>query len=110
MTLLYTEISQEFPSGGRCVFFAADRRITASGQPKHYKKLVDVPYLNSALGFFGLAEFRQGQKVYRLADHLRDFVRQQYAVRTLADFAARLAESLKRFVPSTLQRSMAPVS
>jgi hypothetical protein len=107
MTLLYTEISGKFSRGGRCVFFAADRRITASGrgQPKHYKKLIDVPYLNSALGFFGLAEFRQGQTVYRLADHLREFVRQQHAVRSLADFAGRLAESLNRFVPTSLQRS-----
>jgi hypothetical protein len=107
VTLLYTEISPEFPQHGRCVFFAADRRITASGggQPRHHKKLIDIPYLNSALGFFGLAEFKRGQKVYRLADHLRYFVRQQHAVKNLTEFAARLADSLNSFVPSSLQRS-----
>lgn len=107
MTLLYTEISPEFPRRGRCVFFAADRRITVlgRGRPRHYKKLIDIPYLNSALGFFGLAEFKRGQKVYRLVDYLRDFVRQQHAVRNLTEFAARLADSLNCFVPSSIQRS-----
>ena len=107
MTLLYTEITPEFPRRGRCVFFAADRRITPSGRekPRYYKKLIDIPYLNSALGFFGLAEFKRRQTVYRMADHLRDFVRRQHTANSLPQLAARLADSLKSFIPSTLQRS-----
>jgi hypothetical protein len=107
MTLLYTEISQEFPIHGRCVFFAADRGITpfGTGRPTHYKKLVDVPYLNAALGFFGLAEFRHGARGFRMADHLRDFVRQQHAAPNLSAFATNLTASLNAFVPSSLRGS-----
>jgi hypothetical protein len=106
MTLLYTEISREFPGHGRCVFFAADRRIFRyRGTPQHYRKLVDVPYLNSALGFFGLAEFRTGRTIYRLTDHLGDFVRHHHFVTDLAEFAERLAHSLNNFVPLSLRRS-----
>jgi hypothetical protein len=106
MTLLYTEISREFPQHGRCVFFAADRRISPHrGTAQHYKKLVDVPYLNSALGFFGLAEFKSGGRLYRLIDHLRDFVRHHHSVTNLADFAERLADSLNDFVPWNLRLS-----
>jgi hypothetical protein len=107
MTLLYTEISQDLPGHGRCVLFAADRRITtpAGGPPRHYKKLVDIPYLNAALGFFGLAEFRRSQTGFRMSDHLREFVRAQAGTTSLALFAKRLATSLNSFVPSSLRRS-----
>jgi hypothetical protein len=107
MTLLYTEVSQEFPGRGRCVLFAADRRITPLGNdpPKHYKKLVDIPYLNAALGFFGLAEFRQGGTLFRMVDHLRDFVRKEHAAPNLSAFAAKLAASLNAFIPSSLRAS-----
>ena len=107
MTLLYTEISQDLPGHGRCVLFAADRRITTSagGPPRHYKKLVDIPYLNAALGFFGLAEFRRNQTIFRMADHLREFVRAQAGIASLSLFAERLATSLNWFVPSSLRRS-----
>jgi hypothetical protein len=107
VTLLYTEISQDLPGHGRCVLFAADRRITTSagGPPRHYKKLVDIPYLNAALGFFGLAEFRRNQTIFRLSDHLREFVRAQAGIASLSLFAERLATSLNSFVPSSLRRS-----
>ena len=108
MTLLYTEISKNFPGYGRSVFFAADRRITSlSGgdPPQHYKKLVDVPYLNAALGFFGLAEFTKGANLFRMTDHLRNFVRKESATSSLSAFAKNLAASLNSFVPTSLLRS-----
>lgn len=106
MTLLYTEISPEFPGRGRCVFFAADRRISPSGRgdPMVCRKLVDIPYLNAALGFFGLAHFPRGGAVCKVTDHLRDFVRAHHNTRILSDPATSLADSLNSFIPSSLRK------
>jgi hypothetical protein len=106
VTLLYTEITPALDGVGRCIFFAADRRISQiiAGRPRHYRKLVEIPYLNAALGFFGLAEFQAGSSCRKLADHLRDFVHRENGTGDLGTFARSLASALNVFVPADLCR------
>jgi hypothetical protein len=92
-------------AGGYSLLRTGELRYPAVAPRRHYKKLVDIPYLNAALGFFGLAEFTKGAKVLRMTDHIREFVRQESAMTSLSAFAKSLAASLNSFVPSSLRAS-----
>jgi hypothetical protein len=103
MTLLYTEIVPPPFCKRYCIFFAADRRITESGRkPRYYKKLIEIPYLNAALGFFGLADWPKGTPRTLLPELLRNFVRHQSSLDNLGAFAALLEVYLNREVPKSL--------
>lgn len=111
MTLLYTEIAPPFGKIGWSVVFAADRRISGlrGGGPQHYKKLIAIPHLHAALGFFGLAEWQHGSTVTRMSELLRTIVRKNSNTVSLQVFAERLAEGLNLGVPKGLIRERSGV-
>ena len=104
MTLLYTEIVPPIVWKRHYIFFAADQRITPldGSKPRFYKKLIEIPYLNAALGFFGLAEWGKGSSRTLMSELLRDFVRKQSSILHLGTFAALLADYLNKEVPGNL--------
>lgn len=101
MTLLVTEIHNHDDPGRATIVFAADRRISAGGQYHgSRKKIFEIPRLNAAIGYFGLAEVRGGPMAEWLSSHLR-----RDSSHCLADFAAALAARLNDAVPAGHRRS-----
>jgi hypothetical protein len=100
MTLLLNEIHVP---GDLCkseILFAADRRVSLPGQspPKFMKKIMEIPYLNAGIGYYGLAEVQSG--VY-LSSWLPNFINNSTEARTLDEFATKLRAELNRAVNKT---------
>ncbi len=103
MTMLITEIHciNSLLSNGFIVF-AADRRISRSGNYEgSRKKIFPIPYLRAGIGFFGLAEvFITPTTSLPMSDWLSSFIRNNSSLGTLSLFANKLAEQLNTAIPA----------
>lgn len=100
MTLLVTEIHNHRNPGRATIVFAADRRISVGGKYSgSRKKIFEMPRLNAAIGYFGLAEVRGVPMADWLSSHLR-----LDSSRCLADFSEVLAARLNDAVPASHRR------
>jgi len=80
---------------------AADRRLTRPDGSRYgaHPKLFEIPYLNGAVSYFGLAEFRRAGKPVRLWDFLPAFVRSHATLPDLGAFSVALRDELERAIP-----------
>ena len=101
MTLLVTEIHNPDDPVHAAIVFGADRRISAGG--KYHgskKKLFEIPSLNAAIGYFGLAEVGGSPMANWLVSHLR-----QDRSTSLASFSSNLVARLNNAVPAYHRQS-----
>ncbi len=105
MTLVLNEIHWVDGLNRSVMVAAADRRISRP-DGSHYgdhPKLFRIPYLNGAISYFGLAEFRDSAGVtHRLWDWLPAFIRHQHDAPDLRTFASRLRDGLHTLIPPTV--------
>jgi hypothetical protein len=95
MTILLTEIHNHANPARALILFAADRRISSGGQyTDTRKKLLEMPHLNAALGYFGLAQVGRTPMTDWLASHIRADHSD-----SLEAFAFRLTDQLNSQVP-----------
>jgi len=101
MTLLVTEIYCLDGLDKTFIVFAADRRISRDNKyAGTYKKLLEIPFLNAAIGYYGLAEVSLGRgSPIPMKDWLSTFIRTNSNVTTLQAFATKLATALNTAVP-----------
>jgi hypothetical protein len=107
VTLVFNEIHLLDGLRRTMIVAAADRRITNTKDGSYYgdyPKLFDIPYLNGAISYFGLAwwtdEFR---KQWNLWDVIPAFIRKQSATAPdLKTFAFNLRDELHRVIPGKL--------
>lgn len=105
MTLLLTEIHCLDGLSHSCIVFAADRRISRNGKyDATRKKIFKIPYLQAAVGFFGLAEIPYNRNVLPMSDWLLRFIRRNSHLDDLETFANALARKLNSDVPTQLKR------
>lgn len=84
----------------------ADRMITHKGVPTEIrKKLIDIPYLNATVSYYGLAGFPLGAKEWEMAEFLRQFIRRSNSIDNLGDFSMMLREELAKIIPRDLLKT-----
>jgi hypothetical protein len=103
MTLLATEIHNHDDRGRAAIIFAADRRIThkTGRYGGTHKKIFELQWLNSAVGYFGLAEV-PGKP---MQEWVRTFIHRNTRCQTMHEFAEQLASGLNAAVPDKWKRS-----
>jgi hypothetical protein len=100
MTLLLNEIHLVKGLTQTFLVAAADRRITVNGKyHSTRRKLFDIPYLQGAVSYYGLAYLCPGRQLVYLSSWLPDFIKVHYSVTTLEDFVRCLREELHRAIP-----------
>jgi hypothetical protein len=101
MTLITNEIHMLDGFNNTVMVFAADRRMTKlngtfdSVRPKLFR----IPYLKGGVSYFGLAEFLQRGRNFRLWEWLPAFITRNNTLTNLRDFAFTLREELNSVVP-----------
>jgi hypothetical protein len=103
MTLLATEIHNHNDPKNAVIVFAADRRIS-NAQTGVYldtrKKIFELPWLNSGIGYFGLAEVPSATRSQPMQEWLQAFIRENSTSSSLKDFSQRLASDLNKAIPT----------
>jgi len=81
--------------------FAADRRLSkADGSYGGMaRKLFRIPYLDSAVSYFGLATVYPRDKQHLLSEWLKDFIVRHNSMSCLRDFTYKLRDTLNDVVP-----------
>lgn len=104
MTLVLNEIHLIEGLKRTFLIAAADRRLTKPDGSRHdaHPKLFEIPYLNGAISYFGLAEFTKAGKSVRMWDVLPAFVRSHATLPDLGTFSAALRDELERAIPKSL--------
>lgn len=105
MTLLLTEIHCLDGLSHSCIIFAADRRISRNGKyDATRKKIFRIPYLQAAVGFFGLAEVPYKRNILPISEWLSSFIRRNAHLDNLQSFANVLANNLDSDIPAKLKQ------
>jgi len=109
MTLVLNEIHLVEGLRKTVLIAAADRRITKGNGDYHRTapKLFEIPYLNGAVAYFGLAEFRVGTRTRGLWDLIPDFIRKNTDAANLEMFSLRLRSWLHSVIPASVLASTA---
>lgn len=103
MTLLITEIHCLNGLRDCYIVFGADRRISINGKFEVCrKKIFEIPYLNAGIGYFGLAEVRDGNKKLSMSDWLSRFIRKSSNESNLESFANKLSNELNKAIQNEL--------
>jgi hypothetical protein len=106
MTLLATEIHNHDDPTKACIVFAADRRISTSGRyADTRKKILEMPWLNAGLGYFGLAEVHDQDGQRSMQEWLQGFIHRNTDAVSMKAAAERLAESLNASVPQSWRKT-----
>lgn len=93
MTILFTDITRFG------IVFAADSLLTRKGKPdSRRRKILEVPYLQAVIGYFGLAQVRTKY----MDDWLRKFINDNHDAVSLEEFAHRLGAQLDTDMPRTI--------
>ena len=107
MTLFTTEIHNHDHPENASIVFAADRRISHAKSGSYIgtnKKIFELPWLNAAIGYFGLAEVPFQRRTQPMRDWLVVFIRQNCTSSSMADFSQKLASDLNKVVPMQWHR------
>ncbi len=105
MTLLLTDIYCLDGLSHSCIIFAADRRISKDNKPAGCKKKIfEIPYLRSGVGYFGIAGVPSKRKTLSMGDWLRSFIRKKSILTDLKSFASVLANELNTVIPPRLRK------
>jgi len=99
MTILVTEIHAPLDLTKATIVFVADSKVTSNG--KHHSqcaKILKVPYLRAAVGFFGLAEIN-GEST---ASYLNNFITRNTSITELGKWAHALKDSLAASIGRTV--------
>jgi hypothetical protein len=103
VTLLINEIHIRGNLKKCFILFAADSRITVNGEyHSTRKKIFEIPYLNSGIGYFGLGQINN--RVF-LSDWISNFILHNSSVTTQEDLAKRLCDQLNINVDKDLLAS-----
>lgn len=104
MTLVLNEIHLIEGLKRTFLIAAADRRLTKPDGSRYdaYPKLFEIPYLNGAVSYFGLAEFEQPGKSVRMWEFLPAFVRAHSDLADLGAFSVALRNKLESAIPKSL--------
>lgn len=96
MTLITNEIHIIDGLCNTIMVAAADRRITNPNGSfnSNRKKLFEIPYLNGAISYFGLASFEKNGRIQYLSSWIPNFIRKQAKVPNLEIFSKELREAL----------------
>lgn len=106
MTLVLNEIHLVKDLTHTVLVAAADRRITRrdGSYDSTRKKLFDIPYLDAAVAYYGLAAvYPHGTQEY-LSSWLPNFIKSHSSITSLQDFAAILRDELHRVIPNSMLR------
>jgi hypothetical protein len=106
LTILLNELHVGENFAESFIVAAADRQtLLINGRigPKH-RKLHEIPYLNAAASYFGLAAWKAHGRERHMSEWLSAFIRGNSNATDLYDFARRLQGSLNTFVPPSVLR------
>jgi hypothetical protein len=106
MTLIANEIHMYDGFEKTRMIFAADRRLSNLDGSFHAvdkPKLLQIPYLNGAISYFGLATvYPGGRNAQYLADWLATFIQRNSGLNTFVDFTAQLRDALHQVIPRNI--------
>lgn len=89
MTLILNEIHVRNGFNETFMIAAADRRLSNEDGSFHatQKKLLQIPYLNGAISYFGIATIPRNGKLLCVSGWLRDFIRNNAQCKDLQSFS-----------------------
>ena len=105
MTIVLNEIQLLNGFNHSFIIAAADQRITFTNNKTkwHHKKLHKIPYLNGAISYFGLAQYRDSRskndKDFTFTHWLPNYINSNSKYQSLKDFSFALQDELNNLVP-----------